>query len=83
MVSSAKVEKVVKPPQTPVFRSRSSLGEMEVLDAATTSIPIQNEPMRLISRVCSGNAPVGERAQGKKISGCGADETADADDKTV
>ena len=56
-VSSAKVEKVVKPPHKPVFIKSTVFGESELFLTARAAIrPITKHPRRFITRVFTGKA---------------------------
>ena len=57
IVSAAKVENVVKPPQNPTFKNSSSRGGMPLPFAADIIIsPINRQPNRLIPNVLTGNS---------------------------
>lgn len=55
--SSEKVEKVVKPPQTPVFQNSTALSEAPLLLLTIPTIkPISIAPMMFVNSVRTGNS---------------------------
>ena len=67
-VSKEKVEKVVKPPQIPIFRNRRARGGRgSQLSESSDTAAIRKEPKKLISRVIHGNETFwGEKAALKR-----------------
>lgn len=56
-VSSAKEEKVVKPPHIPAFKNKTVLGlSQSVFIASAAMIPMRKDPAILIKNVFIGNA---------------------------